>query len=130
MALPTRAVKAIITDGAGRLLLLRRSARENEKGGNYDLPGGLVEDGEDERTALLREVEEELSLVVRVKDLAGAWHFLRPKDGQMVRVQNYICEIERGTIRLSDEHTHSVWVRREDVRSYPTKDVSFYAALE
>lgn len=51
-------VKAIIKDGEGHLLLLR------EKDGSWEFAGGGLEHGEDPRTGLARELEEETSLHV------------------------------------------------------------------
>jgi len=51
-------VKAIITDEDGCVLLLR------ENDGSWELPGGGLEQGEDPKTALAREVAEETGLSV------------------------------------------------------------------
>lgn len=51
-------VKALIKDEDGRILLIR------EDDGRWELPGGGLEHGEDPRTGLAREVEEEIGLKV------------------------------------------------------------------
>ena len=43
-----------------------------ELAGRWELPGGKVEDGEDSRTALARELREELGLTVRMGPLVPA----------------------------------------------------------
>ncbi len=58
-AVERRAVRAVVRDDAGRLLVLR-TAR-----GAVKLPGGGVEPGESDEEALLREVREECGLEVR-----------------------------------------------------------------
>lgn len=65
--IPTHAVKAVITNGQGDILFLQRNAagRADMKS-SWDLPGGLVEAGEDDAAALAREVEEELSRKAQV----------------------------------------------------------------
>ncbi|HSP38547.1 MAG TPA: (deoxy)nucleoside triphosphate pyrophosphohydrolase [Frankiaceae bacterium] len=59
---------ALVDDG--RLLAAQRTAPP-ELAGLWEFPGGKVEPGEDERTALARECWEELGVVVDVGDLLG-----------------------------------------------------------
>lgn len=56
----TPGVLAVIRDGGGRVLFIRRSDF-----GNWALPGGMVEPGQSVSDALVREVREEAGLEVR-----------------------------------------------------------------
>ncbi len=56
-------VAAAITDSAGKWLLQQRPAGKHH-GGLWEFPGGKVDEGEDPRPALAREVAEELGLVL------------------------------------------------------------------
>jgi mutator protein MutT len=125
--IPTQAVKAIITNNQEEILLLKRTHRKKDTV-NWDLPGGLVEAGEEPLVALEREVQEELGATIKNIARRGKWQFLRPKDGKIVNVQNYTCTLQ-GNITLSHEHSAYVWVSRAEIRSYPVKDKSFYDAL-
>lgn len=60
-------VSAVVTNGEGKVLVLKRSQNESLAPGEPDLPGGGVEDGEqlDLMGALERELQEEL----KIKDL-------------------------------------------------------------
>jgi 8-oxo-dGTP diphosphatase len=60
------AAGVVIEDG--RVLLAQRK-RGTHLEGAWELPGGKVEDGEDPRTALRRELAEELGILVRVGDI-------------------------------------------------------------
>jgi 8-oxo-dGTP diphosphatase len=51
---------AVLRDGA-RVLLTQRKA-DSEHAGLWEFPGGKVEDGEDPRAALVRELAEELGV--------------------------------------------------------------------
>src|SRR3954454_8406121 len=56
-------VGAVVHDGDGRLLLIRRGHAPHE--GLWSLPGGRVEPGESAEAAVVREVLEETGLRVR-----------------------------------------------------------------
>ncbi len=105
------AVKALVTDDEGRVLLIRRSAASKHDKHQWDLPGGKVDPGEPFDVALLREVEEETGLSVSIEGVAGAAEY----EVTEVRVAMLFLEARRtaGTVRLSDEHDQSAWVARQ-----------------
>lgn len=129
MNLPKKAVKAVITNEQGAILLLQRNPATRGVD-NWDLPGGLVENNEDEKAALIQEVQEELGVEILVVEPAGIWQFLRNKDNQIVKVQNYNCRIQSGEITLSDEHIAYQWINKKDLRKYPVKDESLYKSIK
>ncbi len=58
-------VGAIITDPAGRLLLIKRG--HEPEAGRWSVPGGRIEPGESDEQALVREVREETGLTVTAR---------------------------------------------------------------
>lgn len=46
----------------GKYLILRRSETDTSRAGQWDLAGGMVDEGEELKTAALREVSEEVGL--------------------------------------------------------------------
>ncbi len=58
---------AVITDEAGRVLLLRHRYRP---GSGWGIPGGFLQSGEQPETAIRRELREEIGLEVRQIELA------------------------------------------------------------
>lgn len=130
--MPTHAVKAVITNGES-ILFLQRDGRARADGkSNWDLPGGLVEDGEEDVVALEREVEEELGRKGKVERKLGKWTFFRPFDGQIVEVTNYSVTLDVGSLdelALSDEHTAARFVNRADLSNLDVKDPSILQAL-
>ena len=94
-------VGAIIRDGSGRVLLVRRA---NEPGrGLWSLPGGRVEPGEAEEAAVVREVHEETGLVVRVEALVG-----RVAIGRY-DIADYACAVTGGTLAAATDAADVAW---------------------
>lgn len=131
--IPTHAVKAVIKNDQGDILFLQRDGKARADGkSNWDLPGGLVEDGEEKVGALEREVEEELGRKGKVGRELGKWTFFRPFDNQTVEVTNYSVTLDTDSLDeldLSDEHTAARFVNRADLSNLDVKDPSILQAL-
>jgi 8-oxo-dGTP diphosphatase len=94
-------VGALVYDAAGRLLLVQRA---NEPGqGLWSLPGGRVEAGEDDATAIAREMAEETGLVVQPGDLIG-----RVRRGAF-DIADYRCRVVGGALRAGDDALDARW---------------------
>jgi ADP-ribose pyrophosphatase YjhB (NUDIX family) len=98
-------VAAVIQNGAGQILLQRRSDN-----GLWGLPGGSVEIGESVREAIVREVREETGLSVEVVRLIGVYsdpriQIVRYPDGNVVHYIStlFACRIEAGDLRTCEE---------------------------
>lgn len=59
-----RVVAAAIYDSAGRILIAQRLPGKH-MAGRWEFPGGKIHEGESERAALVRELDEELGVRVR-----------------------------------------------------------------
>ncbi len=103
MSSPPISVKAVLVHRACVLLLL------NERG-EWDLPGGRPDPGEDHRAALQREVREETGLEVEVGALLDE-HLFEVLPGRFVRILAFACELE-GTseVTVSPEHLQMRWL--------------------
>src|SRR5689334_19913741 len=88
----------------GRVLLLL-----NERG-EWDLPGGRPDAGEDYRTALVREVREEAGLVIEV-GAALDEHLFEVLPGRFVRILPFGCRLAGDSdVVLSHEHLEIRWL--------------------
>jgi 8-oxo-dGTP diphosphatase len=97
-----RCVGAVVHDAAGRLLLIRRA---NEPGrGQWSLPGGRVEPGESDASAVARELREETGLEVRVGSLVGS-----VQRGPFL-IFDYAAEAVGGILRAGDDASAAAWV--------------------
>ena len=101
------AVRAVILDGQGRCLLVRRSAHNRSFVGTWEWPGGKADPGETFDQAVRREVAEEAGLEIELTGVAGAFHIEMPQMHLAVLcLEATVCG---GAFRLSDEHDDSAW---------------------
>jgi len=101
-----RCVGAVVHDAAGRLLLVRR---RNEPGrGQWSLPGGRVEPGETDDSAVARELLEETGLEVRAGSLVGSVQ--RPAPSGVYLIFDYAGEVTGGRLRAGDDASAAAWV--------------------
>lgn len=106
--------KALIHDGEGRCLLIRRSAASNGNPGKWDLPGGKVDQGESVWDALSREVAEECGIAVELEALVGAAQADAP-DGRRIIYLVMEGRALGAEVVLSGEHDAFDWVARAEL---------------
>lgn len=116
---PTRipCVGAVVHDAAGRLLLVRR-ARPPARG-TWSLPGGHVEPGEDDATAVEREVAEETGLRVRAGRVVGVVERPAPSGGVFV-ITDLVCDVLGGQLRAGDDALNARWFSAADLAAAAT----------
>jgi len=98
---------AVVRDG---LLLAQQRGYPQDVAGGWELPGGRVEPGEDDHTAVVRECEEELGVTVAPGDQVGPDIPLRVD--HLLRV--YRADLTRGEPRALD-HPAVRWVSRAEL---------------
>ncbi len=110
-------VAAALVDSDGRVLIAQRPEGK-QLGGLWEFPGGKVEPGETPEIALIRELEEELGIVVKQACLAPfvfashtyeTFHLLMP----LYLIRRWEGEPE------AKEHKAIKWVRPNDMGNYP-----------
>lgn len=87
--------KVVIIDDDNRVLMLKRSNYMDKFAGDWDLPGGHIQVGEDLETGLKREVKEETDLSI------SNIFFVSKIDN----LHFYFCDYNQKPIKLSHEHT-------------------------
>jgi ADP-ribose pyrophosphatase YjhB (NUDIX family) len=102
-----------------RVLLIRR-AREPLKG-EWSIPGGLLELGEDLASGVRRELKEETGLDVEPREVIAAFDRIF-RVGRRVKyhyvIVDYVCRLEGGRLRPASDVLDARWVRREDLPKY------------
>lgn len=99
------AAKALIIDDGKYLALHKSIAKHNF----YELPGGRMKFGETAEETLVREVKEETNFTIEPVKLLDTWNFVAA-DYQITGVI-YLCKINDGNLRLSDEHDEYEWLK-------------------
>lgn len=105
------AAKAIVVNERGDVLVIKRSPTSHFCPGDWDLPGGKMDDRERLVDTLVREVREETGLTVRADDARPfhVSHFV--KEPFWVTCVTFRCPTFDGAVRLSDEHVDHAWIR-------------------
>lgn len=83
---------AVIIEGQKVLITQRKEGAPY--GLFWEFPGGKIEDGEDPREALKRELREELGIEVQVETIWDVTYYVYPE--HPVLVLFYLCRIEKG----------------------------------
>jgi ADP-ribose pyrophosphatase YjhB (NUDIX family) len=99
-------VAAVVTDDAGRVLVVQR--RDN---GQWQIPGGVLELGESIPSGTRREVQEETGLVVEPERLTGVYKNLRLGVVALVFRANVVA----GTARPTDESAAVEWWTADEI---------------
>ncbi len=107
------AVSALVTDAAGRILLVQRSAPP--EAGRWTLPGGRVESGERPVDAAAREVLEETGLDVRVASELGTIERATPEGG-VFEIHTFVAEHRGGTPVAGSDAAAVRWVGADELR--------------
>ena len=111
-------VVSLIIEQNGLVLLVRRSVSAEHAPGEWESVSGRVESGESPRVAARREALEETGLDVEVLDLLDTFHFYRGPGREEAIGLSFRCRVKGGELRLSAEHTASVWVTKDETGTY------------
>lgn len=107
---------AVLLDGAGRLLLIRRAHEPGR--GRWSIPGGRVEAGETDHEAVIREVAEETGLVVEIIRLLGNVQ-RDARDGAVFDIYDYSCRATGGALCPGDDADDARWCDGDALAKLP-----------
>jgi 8-oxo-dGTP pyrophosphatase MutT (NUDIX family) len=113
------ATRAIIPNKEGKILVIRQVIAGKEF---YDVPGGKCVSGETLEDCVVREVLEEVGLVVKDTKKVGEWWFMRIKDGDKVMCHTFTCKTEDTLVNTQkntsfaekDENKEFLWLTLEE----------------
>lgn len=114
------AVKALIKNDNGKVLVLKQSDSTITGGNKFHPPGRIVEMGESLHECVIREIKEEIGVDSRVLQLfdVGEWYAERDNDVMQFIGIFYVCNINNKDFELqSSEVSGAYWVGLEDIDS-------------
>ncbi len=115
------AVKSILQNPEGKILILFKSESEDINPSTFDIPWWRIQWGEKLENAIKREVEEEVGLDIEVIKVSRAWGFTK-NDLHLVWI-TFLClcnDIEN--LKLSWEHTWYYWLSKDEIINWEYPD--------
>jgi len=106
-----------LVDADGRVLIAQRPEGK-PMAGLWEFPGGKVETGERPEQTLIRELEEELGIVVKEACLAPLTFASHTYPDFHLVMPLYMCRRWDGTV-IAKEGQSLAWVRPNRLRDYP-----------
>lgn len=105
----------------GKILLLRESGKyiDGMNAGQYDVPGGRLNLGEDLLKGLSREIFEESGIKISMPKKFFINNVTVKKHGQEWHIErNYFsCQAQTDQVQLSSDHDHYLWVDPTEYQS-------------
>jgi len=99
-----RLAGCVITDDQDRVLLLHRNTAKLKQ---WEIPGGKLDPGEDERMTAARELREEMGIEVRLERHLGSRSFI--EDGRTMMYTWFLATIASGTPSVREHDIHDRW---------------------
>jgi 8-oxo-dGTP diphosphatase len=110
-------VAAALVDTDGRVLIAQRP-QGKALAGLWEFPGGKIEANERPEEALIRELAEELGIIVKAPCLAPLTFASHAYPDFHLLMPLYVCRRWRGQV-MSREAQALKWVRPQNLRDYP-----------
>ncbi len=108
-------VVAALIFNKDKILIAKRKEGDSSASLKWEFPGGKVEDLEDEKKAIEREIKEEFDVTVRAKDFIVNSIYEYPN--KTVDLRLYLCEYIEGEYKLID-HVEYKWINIKDLLDY------------
>jgi 8-oxo-dGTP diphosphatase len=115
---------ALIIGHNGKILAAQRSASMRLPL-KWEFPGGKTESGETHEECLVREIAEELGIVVEI--IKAMVPCLNDDGKAVIRLVPFVCRIKSGDISLA-EHAAFVWLHPEELSAldWAEADIAVY----
>lgn len=111
---PFFAVSCALIENNGKVLIALRKGHHSN-GHTWEFPGGKMEPGETPEQCLQREIREELSIDIAIKDKLPDVEYEYPEKN--VRLMPFICHYKGDKI-LCNTHARVQWVDPEEFENF------------
>jgi len=109
-------VTAAIIEKDGKFLITQRPDDGRHNANRWEFPGGKIDFGEEPRTSLKREIQEELGIEIEVGDIFECSSHVYDKIKQVILLGFY-CKYISGEIQNLDIKSYK-WVTAEEMKDY------------
>jgi ADP-ribose pyrophosphatase YjhB (NUDIX family) len=127
---PLVGVGGVVID-RDRVLLIRRGSEPMK--GEWSLPGGLLELGEELAAGVRRELREETGLEVEPLEIILPFERIL-REGARVKyhyvIVDYLCRRKRGRLTPASDVVDARWVQRKDLPQYHLTDLATAVILQ
>ena len=108
-------VIAALVEIDNKILIAKRKEGDSPSIGKWEFPGGKIEEGETERQAVEREMQEEFGVKVEAQDYitSSIWDY----PTRTIEVRLYRCKYIEGDFQLFD-HLDIKFVTKEELLQY------------
>lgn len=121
----------------GKVLIIRESSKykSGSNPGKFDVVGGRVEPGQRFDESLLREIDEETGLTVKLGRpfFVNEWRPVIKREQCQIVGTYFECFTTSDQVKLSQDHDEYLWINPKDYKNYPLIDnliPTFEAYLE
>lgn len=104
--------KAIIQKD-NKYLVIRKSLTVPRFPGYWDFPGGCLEENEDPKNGIKREVFEETNL--EILPMKVVWKINLEVNGYIVEYRIWKTKLVSSEVKLSHEHTEFKWLGKKEI---------------
>ncbi|HWP95629.1 MAG TPA: 8-oxo-dGTP diphosphatase MutT [Syntrophomonadaceae bacterium] len=98
-----------------RTVLIAQRPINDQLAGYWEFPGGKIEHGEQPEECLAREMREEFSINIEVREFFGSSYF--EYQDKKIRLLAYLCKWMEGQMQ-STSHESYVWATSQDLETY------------
>jgi len=125
--------KTVVSHADGTYLILRRSDTDTRKPLEWDLPGGMLDQGETFEAGAMREIVEEAGTKLEISHLLPrhVYSGVGDRDGIIVNVIKiiYTARAKSKQVELSFEHDIYEWVEAADFIDRFKSQPSYHTAI-
>lgn len=109
----SKQVKIIVQNEEGKYLLIKRADKEKiEHCGNWECPGGKLEEGESFEEAAIREAKEEVNLDIEIIKTVKKFD----KEGETIAIV-FLGKPSKTDVKISEEHSEHGWFSHKELKS-------------